>query len=372
MKTFFVYLYLIAYSSCSVQKTFDKKYVTKKSIKLAKVKTLHASSNQMNKITCSSLCLRDSRENCNAFRVNSKNECELIENPEQLQAPNPDCMDGTEPFLWTVKDLKPPIRDQYVMVVGGKDPPYTEILNLGCPTFQCKNQALPTIHPTWAFYGGVINKTPLYCGGEIYPGKNNKYWECFKLVDQDWKQLSGHLDVPRFLGGGDNVVINDHLLVSGGIKSGKPNVIKLQELVPLNGNIMSSPSPLNEQHSYYGHCIIQLNETSILVTGGAGTDVDGTKTTFQNFATKTQKSGPKLIVPRKFHACGKMNINGEPYLIVVGGRDGHGKGTQLLALNSDNPKWDWGKRFSILMFFFYFVIFNLQAQKSLIHLSNQK
>ena len=95
MKTLLFYLYLIAYSSCSVQKTFDKKYVTTESIKLAKVKTLHTSSNQMNKITCSSLCLRDSRENCNAFRVNSKNECELIENPEQLQEQNPSCLDGT-------------------------------------------------------------------------------------------------------------------------------------------------------------------------------------------------------------------------------------------------------------------------------------
>ena len=85
MKAFLICTYLIASSFCSVQKLFDEKFVTKKSFDLAKIKILHDSTQQMNKVTCSSLCLRDSRENCNAFRVNSKNECEVIENPEELQ-----------------------------------------------------------------------------------------------------------------------------------------------------------------------------------------------------------------------------------------------------------------------------------------------
>ena len=95
MKAFLICTYLIAYSFCSIQKLFDKKFVTNKSFDLAKIKILHDSTQPMNKVTCSSLCLRDSRENCNAFRVNSKNECELIENPEQLQEQNPSCLDGT-------------------------------------------------------------------------------------------------------------------------------------------------------------------------------------------------------------------------------------------------------------------------------------
>ena len=145
MKAFLICTYLISYSFCSIQKLFDKKFVTDKSFDLAKIKILHDSTQPMNKVTCSSLCLRDSRENCNAFRVNSENKCELIENPEELQEANPDCLDGTQLSIWTAKDLKPPsLLNEYVLVNGALEEPYSEIINLGCPTFQCKNEALPT------------------------------------------------------------------------------------------------------------------------------------------------------------------------------------------------------------------------------------
>ena len=346
MKTYFIYICLIAYSSCSVQKNFDKKYVTKESMQLAKVRTLQASSNQVNKITCSSLCLRDSGEDCNAFRVNSKNECELIENPEQLQEHNSGCLDGTESSIWTVKDLKPPIRDEYVMVVGGIDEPYTEILNLGCPAFQCKNQVLPTIRPTEWASGGVIDKTPVICGGQQLPydedRDNTKYSECFKLEDQDWKPLSNTLSKQRMASGAGNIVINDqYVLVSGGIVHHQEDgTIKLQELVPLNGNIISSSL---QSTATAAHCIIQLNESSILITGGNNSHA---KTMFQNFDTMEQVAGPDLKIGRRLHACGKIKINGETILVVVGGKkrdDKDLKSTEFLNLDSDNPIWEVGK-----------------------------
>ena len=177
-----IYFYLIAYS-CSLQKTFDKKFVTQNSFELAEVKQLHYSSEQMNKITCSSLCLRDSKENCNAFRINAKNECELIKNPEDLQEQHPQCLENDKLFIWTAKDLKPPTPAsiEFVMVVGGLNEPYTEIIKLGCPTFQCKNMALPTLRPTYLAVGGIINQTPIVCGGQA-PG-GGKYDKCFKFQD---------------------------------------------------------------------------------------------------------------------------------------------------------------------------------------------
>ena len=162
---------------------------------VAKVKTLQRGSEQMNKITCSSLCLRVSRKDCNAFRVNDKNECELIENPEELQEYNPDCNEGIGPsIIWTVSHLKPAVCNEYVMVVGGLDESHTEIINFGDPEFQCKNQALPTIRPTEHTYGGVIKGTPVICGGQKMPYVGNgfsnlKYIECFKLKDICIKNL---------------------------------------------------------------------------------------------------------------------------------------------------------------------------------------
>ena len=100
-------VYLII-SSCSIQKFFDKKYVTSKSLASIETKTLYSkSAEQMNKITCSSLCLKDSREECHAFRVNDDNECILIKNPELLQEVSGHCIDDQTPFIWTSKYPRP-------------------------------------------------------------------------------------------------------------------------------------------------------------------------------------------------------------------------------------------------------------------------
>ena len=354
MKLVLIFTYLIAYSFCSIQKMFDKKFVTKKSFDLAKVKTLFDSTQEINKITCSSLCLRRARENCNAFRVNSKNECELIKNPEKLQEANPDCLDGTQPSIWTVTDLKPPILNEYVMVTTGLEEPYTEILNLGCPTFQCKNEALPTFRPTVGAVGGVINQVPIICGGE---GATNdkRYGLCFKLKDQDWKQQPS-IAKPRKQAGDGNIVINDQsFLVSGGIVHHQDGgIIKLQELVPLDGNIISSnlASP-----SYYGHCNIQINKTTILVTGGIPTWPNySAKTWFQNFETLKQEDGPKMRKTRQGHACGKLKINGDTVLVVAGGFTKVGGeveklvATDFLNLDSGNLVWTKGTLLKINSF----------------------
>ena len=101
-------IFFIFHHSFSIQKFFDKKYVTSNSFAAtANVKKIDSmtTSEPMNKITCSSLCLRDSREECHAFRVNDNNECELIKNPEELTE---NCVDETSPVvIWTSKDVLP-------------------------------------------------------------------------------------------------------------------------------------------------------------------------------------------------------------------------------------------------------------------------
>ena len=120
------------------------------------------------------------------------------------------------------------------MATTGPTPPNTEILNLGCPTFQC-NSDLPEMRKTKGAVGGMIGGTPVICGGT--DGGSNKYGKCFKLT-KDWEELSDSLDEPKVNSGTGSIVINDQLLVSGGgiSKSGETT----QEFVPLDGQIMSS------------------------------------------------------------------------------------------------------------------------------------
>ena len=61
-------------------------------------------------------------------------------------------------------------------------------------------------------------------------------------------------------------MIENQLLVSGGVLVGN-QFTTLQELVSLNGEFTSSAlkSPV-----FYAHCMVQINETSVMVNGGVG------------------------------------------------------------------------------------------------------
>ena len=91
---------------------FEKKYVTSKSFNSkARIKKLSGKSSiPMSKQTCSSLCLSKKGEECEAFRVNDDNECELINRPHKLKEVNHMCKDGANPGIpvWTSKNVKQP------------------------------------------------------------------------------------------------------------------------------------------------------------------------------------------------------------------------------------------------------------------------
>ena len=222
------------------------------------------------------------------------------------------------------------------MVTTGPDPPNTEILNLNCPTFQCNKKDLPELRKTRNAVGGMIGGTPIICGGDGGDGTDYKpYNKCFKLTDKDWKELSSALAKLKRFSGAGSIVINDQLLVSGGIGS---NGLTTQEFVPLDGQIMSSAI---ESPSKNGHCIIKVNQTSILVTGGftKGNQDHVPDTWVQNFGTLKVEKGPSMAKGRMYHACGKVQIGGETILMVVGGRESYPgsytKTTEYINLDGD-------------------------------------
>ena len=119
-----LYLSLLKDSLGLVSKQFEKKSIKTSSFENAETKTLHKSSQCMDKITCSSLCLKYS-EDCDAFHINENNECIMVKNPEELQelsAP------WTGPVIWTAKSPKPATKHEFVLVSGGRSVGDTEIL----------------------------------------------------------------------------------------------------------------------------------------------------------------------------------------------------------------------------------------------------
>ena len=223
----------------------------------------------------------------------------------------------------------------------------TEIIDLTCPTWQCKAEAnLPHIpfdrHTNFAV-AGVIGDIVLFCGGE-WSGGQDYYAKCFKLEDKAWKDHA-NLELGRSISGTGNVIINGKLLVSGGNLGTTPT--KLTELVSPDGTIEKVQDlPTGK----YAHCIIKINDSVILITGGMGGSSRKHTTIYQNIdqggATPT---GPKLLTKRSGHGCGMISIKSKDVAFVAGGEDDNGplKTTEYLVLGDEIPAWKSGPVLSV-------------------------
>lgn len=225
------------------------------------------------------------------------------------------------------------------MVVGGlgNEAPKTEIFNLGCPTFQCdKKNALPELRATEFAVGGMIGDTPILCGGEDPDISTSRYGDCFKFIQingaYQWVP-AGSLSQARSASGFGSIVIENQLLVSGGVFISQATT--LQELVSLNGEITSSAL---KSPAFCCHCMVQINETSVLVNGGNNHDK---LTTFMNFKSGITSTGPEMTNKRAGHTCSKVIIGGDTIIFSIGGGDFQHK-TEYLNLDKDNAEWKAG------------------------------
>ena len=238
-------------------------------------------------------------------------------------------------------------------MVGGSDGEsggMPEIFNLGCPTFQCnKIDEVPgggAIANIINSVGAIIGDTPIICGGNHPEQAANIYDKCFKFIKKDggyhWVPFDNTLSIARFFRGDGSIVIEDQLLVSGGIIGHGGPYSVLQELVSLDGEFTSSElkSPAN-----YGHCMVQINETSVVAIGGIGKAHDQ-KTTFMNFKTGKISSGPELANKRHANGCGKITIGGDTVVFSVGGgtpwQADFQHTTEYLKLDKDDAEWKAG------------------------------
>ena len=114
---------------------------------------------------------------------------------------------------------------EYVFVVAGSDGdsgPKPEIFNLGCPTFQCdKIDKVPGggLNRV-ASAGGMIGDTPILCGGH-HPEDDIIFKTCFKFIKKNggykWVKGDNALSIARYIPSYGSIVIEDQLLVSGGV-----------------------------------------------------------------------------------------------------------------------------------------------------------
>jgi len=185
--------------------------------------------------------------------------------------------------------------------------------------------------------GGLYNNSsPMICGGNDGQNVSN---ECF-ILKQNILSPVQSMTVPRW---GSSMIkypsakstSASDLIVIGGDNAGT-GLLSTLEVYGTTGWVS-----INAQfpEGIRWGCAITVNETTILMTGGqTDSHVLSSETFWFDCLTETWSLGPKMVIGRQSHGCGKVeNSNGGVYLIVAGGfiRNAHTESCEILEPGSE-------------------------------------
>ena len=192
--------------------------------------------------------------------------------------------------------------------------------------------------------GGQIGDTFFICGGYTNGYTNN----CYELQENGvWKHdANASLNVGRYHAATGRVIMNNSLVIAGGYRGSSISSIELA-----SPNTRSRTLDTNLYMNVYGACIVKWNETTVLVIGGYQSQgyrsyqKSRSETYFYNLSNNTRTSGPSMRRRRYHTACQEIVINGESFIIVVGG---HGynspeRTTEVLSKSAFKNGWKYGK-----------------------------
>jgi hypothetical protein len=211
-----------------------------------------------------------------------------------------------------------------------------EVVDISSPTSNCN--ALPNYPEIVGFnMGGLFNNTsPIICGGSY--GTVQSF--CLILDQNTWIPAPAML-VPRT---GASMTkypsakssSDGDLMVLGGNNQ--------YQGIPFTIEVFGSSGWVWVNAQLPGRiefgCVISVNETTILYTGGNyDSKMSGSSETFW-FDTINEKfsPGPTLNFARAFHGCGIIKDSNKVHLIIAGGSDGKNifDSTEILELGSNN------------------------------------
>jgi hypothetical protein len=192
-----------------------------------------------------------------------------------------------------------------------------QVINLASSALTCKNP--PNLTATvYAAIGGLGFKgNPILCGGEQNNVGSNK---CYSLENNEWISSASMKSVR--ISAAAAQLQDGKILVTGG-RDGSYSDLNSAEMLTEEGWESNIPSlPVN----IYGHCMVTVNSTTVMVIGGkqTGQDYSG-KTFYYTFGEESWTEGPELKNKRDDHSCGKIRRNKESQemsIIVAGGYDG--------------------------------------------------
>jgi hypothetical protein len=230
-----------------------------------------------------------------------------------------------------------------VLVTTGRDEgsKKMEIIDLEDLTNVCQPSSIMADYPidkVQGASGGLLtNNNALICGGyndgAILDG-------CFSINNKGIKTSALRLPKPRYLTA--SVVWNSTTLwLTGGFFYGSGET-KSTEFVQLTGTTPGPDLPLG----VHNHCLVSLNDTTLLLIGGQLQDRTSSKATFYyDTDHKTWTDGPSMINGRLRHSCSLFKSPQHSHtdtVIVTGGHNG-GTLASTEFLNLDTNLWQSGK-----------------------------
>ena len=194
-------------------------------------------------------------------------------------------------------------------------------------------------------YGPVGFNTPLgpaFCGGTKSREENyNK--QCFIFnSDNEWIPWVD-MTTPRVFAAAIQVNETQTMLLGGFGQGVVP--FRSSELIDLEsslGQMHSLKSPV----TLYRHCILKINATFGLITGGLqdSSSSFSAATWYLDLQSFDITPGPRMQISRAAHGCATFHLGSKTYGIVSGGYNGKTlDSTEVINMNEINPTWIFGK-----------------------------
>ncbi len=224
------------------------------------------------------------------------------------------------------------------LLICGGNYPYIdtcEVINLASSASTCKNPPNFPATVCGAIGGLGFKGNPIVCGGRQNDVPSNK---CYSLENNKWVS-SASMNSQRSSAAA--VQLKDgKLLVTGGYRSSA--FLNSAEMLTEEGwesNIPALPVTI------YGHCMVTVNSTTVMVIGGVQNNPYSGKTFYFTFGEESWTEGPELKNKRGVHSCGKIRRNKESQemsIIVAGGADGYSRPSLVEILDEDSNEWQTG------------------------------
>ena len=222
----------------------------------------------------------------------------------------------------------------------------TEIVDVEDPNFSCTNiEQFPV--GLYAATGGLINgQKPFICGGRDYDWTHSK--DCYLLTDTgSWvKDQRATLTTSRVNAGYGSVVLNNNLVLTGGLFNLGFDYLTSIEMVSPNTTAQALLVQLPT--GIYGHCQVLWDSETFLVIGGSDSFTDSDETYLNNIKINQRRNGASLKTARHDHACAELQLNGKTYIVVTGGYSdnlrAHIISTEVLDKSNVGQGWKRGKK----------------------------